>query len=146
MMKWGITRTWGKDKPPIFDAVDTVMGCLSVMAPMIRSMEVNTLTMKQWCDHGFLAATELADFLVRNGVPFRTAHGVVRQVVAYCERRKVRLDQLSLLELKIFHSAFDAEALSLLDPEKVVRAKKSDGGTSPESVRRQIAKLRHLIA
>jgi argininosuccinate lyase len=138
-------RDLQEDKPPLFDAVDTVSGCLSVMAPMIRSMQVNTLTMKQWCDHGFLAATELADFLARKGVPFRTAHGVVRQIVAYCERRKIRLDQMSLLELKVFHSAFDAESLSLLAPEKVVRAKKSDGGTSPESVRRQIAKLRRLL-
>lgn len=138
-------RDLQEDKPPIFDAVDTIMGCLSVMAPMVRTMQVNTLTMKQWCDHGFLAATELADFLARKGIPFRTAHGVVRQIVAYCERRKIRLDQLSLLELKVFHSAFDAESLSLLEPEKVVRAKTSDGGTSPQSVRRQIAKLRHLI-
>ena len=55
-------------------------------------------------------------FLCARALPFRTAHGVVRQVVAYCERRKIRLDQLSLLELKVFHSAFDAESLSLLEP------------------------------
>ncbi len=137
-------RDLQEDKPPVFDAIDTVMGCLSVMAPMVGSMKVNTDRLKHWCDYGFLAATELADFLAERGVPFRTAHGVVRKLVSYCQRKGVRLDQLSLLELKVFHSQFDKEALSLLEPEKVVRAKTSYGGTSPASVQRQIAKLRRL--
>lgn len=138
-------RDLQEDKPPLFDAIDTVMGCLSVMAPMVGSMKVNVDVLKRWCDHGFLAATELADFLAERGVPFRAAHGVVRTLVSYCQRKGVRLDQLSLLELKVFHSKFDKEALTLLDPEKVVRAKTSYGGTSPASVQRQIKKLSRLI-
>ncbi|MCG3205004.1 MAG: Argininosuccinate lyase [Elusimicrobia bacterium] len=138
-------RDLQEDKPPLFDAIDTVMGCLSVMAPMIKSMKVNVGVLKRWCDYGYLAATELADFLAVRGVPFRTAHGVVRNLVNYCERKGVRLDQLSLLELKVFHSQFDKEALALLAPEKVVRAKTSYGGTSPASVQRQIAKLTRLL-
>lgn len=138
-------RDLQEDKPPLFDAIDTVMGCLSVVAPMIGSMKVNVARLKHWCDYGFLAATELADFLAERGVPFRSAHGVVRQIVNYCQKKGVRLDQLTLLELKVFHSGFDAEALTLLAPEKVVRAKTSYGGTSPASVKRQIAKLRRLI-
>ncbi len=138
-------RDLQEDKPPLFDAIDTVMGCLSVVAPMVGSMTVNVPRLKHWCDYGFLAATELADFLAVRGVPFRTAHGVVRRIVSYCEKRGVRLDQLSLLELKVFHSLFDKDALSLLAPEKVVRAKTSYGGTSPASVRRQISKLKRLV-
>lgn len=138
-------RDLQEDKPPLFDAIDTVMGCLSVMAPMVGTMKVNVERLKHWCEYGFLAATELADFLAERGVPFRTAHGVVRRVVSYCQRKGVRLDQLSLLELKVFHSRFDKEALSLLEPEKVVRAKTSYGGTSPASVRRQIKKLQKLV-
>ena len=139
-------RDLQEDKPPLFDAIDTVTGCLAVMAPMVGTMKVNTERLKHWCDYGFLAATELADFLAARGIPFRTAHGVVRNLVSYCQRKGVRLDQLSLLELKVFHSRFDKEALSLLAPEKVVRAKTSYGGTSPASVQRQISKLRRLSA
>jgi argininosuccinate lyase len=138
-------RDLQEDKPPLFDAVDTVMGCLSVMAPMIRSMKVNAHAMKRWCDEGFLAATELADFLAVRGVPFRAAHGVVRQIVRFCQSKGVRFDQLSLEELRRFHSVFDEKALAVLTPERVVRAKTSYGGTSPASVRRQIAKLRRAL-
>ena len=138
-------RDLQEDKPPLFDAVDTVMGCLSVMAPMVASMKVNTKKLLAWCDHGFLAATELADFLAEAGVPFRTAHGIVRKIVAYCQLKEIRLDELGLPELRRFHEKFDLRALDLLSPEKVVRAKTSYGGTSPASVRRQIQKLKRSL-
>jgi len=139
-------RDLQEDKPPVFDAVDTLMGCLSVVAPMMATMKVNTTTLRRWCEHGFLAATELADFLAERGVPFREAHGIVRRIVRYCQMKRVKLDGLSLVELREFHSKFDASALGLLSPEKVVRAKTSYGGTSPASVARQIAKLKKLIS
>lgn len=138
-------RDLQEDKPPLFDAVDTVMGCLSVMGPMIGSMKVHVDNLKRWCDHGFLAATELADYLAVRGVPFRTAHGVVRKIVAYCQSRGMSLDQLSLAELKGFHDKFDSKALGILSPEKVVKAKTSYGGTSPASVQRQIQKLEKVL-
>lgn len=134
-------RDLQEDKPPLFDAVDTVMGCLSVMAPMVGSMTVHVEKMKQWCDHGFLAATELADHLAVQGVPFRTAHGVVRKIVAHCQMRNVKLDQLTLAELQGFHPKFDKKSMGLLSPEKVVEAKTSYGGTSSSSVGRQIATI-----
>jgi argininosuccinate lyase len=139
-------RDLQEDKPPVFDAVDTLMGCLSVVAPMVASMKVNTETLRRWCEHGFLAATELADFLAERGVPFREAHGIVRRIVRYCSMKASRLDQMTLAELKEFHAAFDASALDLLSPETVVRAKTSYGGTSPASVQRQITKLKKLIS
>lgn len=138
-------RDLQEDKPPLFDAVDTVMGCLSVLPPMIRSMKVNTRNLKRWCEHGYLSATELADFLAERGVPFRTAHGVVRSLVRHCQNLGVRLDQLSLSQLKKFHPKFDGRALGVLSPERVVRAKTSYGGTSPQSVARQIRKLKGLF-
>jgi argininosuccinate lyase len=138
-------RDLQEDKPPVFDAAETVMGCLSVMSPMIGSMTLRENNIKQWLERGFLAATELADFLAVRGVPFRAAHGVVRQIVAYCQAKGVRFNQLSLDELRRFHRLFDNNALSLLTPEKVVRAKTSYGGTSPKSVERQIAKLRRGV-
>lgn len=138
-------RDLQEDKPPVFDATDTVMGCLSVMAPMVASIKLKEAKIKHWLDRGFLAATELADFLAERGVPFRAAHGIVRQLVAYCQSRGVRFNQLSLGELQRFHKLFDKTALSLLSPEKVVRAKTSYGGTSPRSVERQIEKLRRVV-
>ncbi|MBV9079571.1 MAG: argininosuccinate lyase [Elusimicrobia bacterium] len=138
-------RDLQEDKPPLFDAVDTIMGCLSVMAPMVAGMKVNTETLRRWCEHGFLAATELADFLAEGGVPFREAHGIVRRIVGYCQMKGVTLDQLTLDELREFHKKFDLRALDILSPEKVVRAKTSYGGTSPASVRRQIEKLKRTL-
>lgn len=138
-------RDLQEDKPPLFDAVDTIMGCLSVTAPMIQSLKVNAPRLQRWCDYGYLAATELADFLAERGVPFREAHGIVRKIVHYCQTKGVRLDQLQASELKSFHPLFDNHALSILTPDRVVRAKTSYGGTSPASVRRQILKLRQSI-
>lgn len=138
-------RDLQEDKPPLFDMTDTVTGCLAVMAPMIGSIKLKTATIKRWCETGFLAATELADFLANKGVPFRAAHGVVRDVVRYCQQKGVKFDQLSIKELREFHPKFDAKALFLLTPEKVVRAKTSYGGTSPASVQRQLEKLRRAV-
>jgi argininosuccinate lyase len=67
---------------------------------MIRSLKVNTASLKRWCDVGFLAATELADYLAGKGVPFRSAHGVVREIVRYCREKGVKFDQLSIGELR----------------------------------------------
>ncbi len=138
-------RDLQEDKPPLFDMTDTLIGSLSVMAPMIGSLKLKPATIKRWCESGFLAATELADFLAEKGVPFRAGHGVVREVVRYCQQKGVRFDQLSIKELKQFHPKFDGRALELLTPEKVVRAKTSYGGTSPASVKRQIEKLKRLV-
>ncbi len=138
-------RDLQEDKPPLFEAADTVMGCLSVLAPMIESMEVNPMRMRVACESGFLEATELADFLAERGVPFRAAHTVVRQIVLYCEDRGIKLRDLSLGQLKKFHPKFDDEVLNILTPENVVAAKKSFGGTSPASVKHQIQTLRRLL-
>jgi len=138
-------RDLQEDKPPLFDAIDTVMGCLSVLAPMIDSMVIDSMRMRVACDSGFLEATELADFLAERGVPFRVAHAVVRRIVLFCQQKGVRLVELSLAQLKNFHPKFNEDALEILTPERVVSAKKSYGGTSPASVKHQIRTLRRLL-
>lgn len=135
-------RDLQEDKPSLFDSIDTVMGCLSVMAPMVGSMRINVHRMERSCRFGYLSATELADYLAARGVPFRAAHEIVQQIVAYCQSKGVQFDQLSLSELRHFHPRFDADALAVLTPQKVVRAKTSYGGTSPSSVERQLKKLK----
>jgi argininosuccinate lyase len=112
---------------------------------MIATLTVRADRMRAACDQGFLAATELADYLTEKGVPFRQAHGVVKRVVAYCEAQRIRLDELTLEELRRFDAAFDAGALRVLSMEQVVRVKSSAGGTAPPQVRRQIARLMRLL-
>ncbi len=138
-------RDLQEDKPPIFDTVDTLQGCLAVTGPMIATMVVRADRMRALCDRGFLAATELADYLTEKGTPFRTAHGVVKRVVAYCEKQRMRLDDLTLEELRRFDTRFDAGAQKVLSVDQVVHVKDSFGGTSPRRVREQIAHLKKRL-
>jgi argininosuccinate lyase len=92
-----------------------------------------------------LAATELADYLTEEGMPFRTAHGVVKRVVAHCEAQKIRLDELTLEELQSIDKAFNAGALEVLSIDQVVHVKDSIGGTAPRRVREQIVQLKRLM-
>jgi argininosuccinate lyase len=137
-------RDLQEDKPPFFDTVDTLQGCLAVAVPMVATMVVRAERMRGLCDRGFLVATELADYLTEKGIPFRTAHGVVKRVIAYCEGQRIRLDELTLEELKRFEPHFDAGALGVLSVDQVVHVKDSYGGTSPRRVREQIAHLKKL--
>lgn len=138
-------RDLQEDKPPFFDTVDTLQGCLAVAGPMIATMVVKAERMRALCDRGYLAATELADYLTEKGIPFRTAHGVVKRIVAYCETQKIRLDELTLEELRRFDTHFDEGARQVLSIDQVVHVKDSYGGTSPRRVRQQIAQLKKLI-
>jgi argininosuccinate lyase len=138
-------RDLQEDKPPFFDTVDTLQGCLAVAGPMVATMTLRAERMRALCDRGFLAATELADYLTEQGVPFRKAHGVVKRIVAYCESQHIRLDELTLEELKRFDTSFDAGALQRLSIDQVVHVKDSEGGTSPRRVRQQISQLKRLV-
>ncbi len=138
-------RDLQEDKPPFFDTVDTLQGCLAVAGPMVATMVVRADRMRALCDRGFLAATELADYLTAKGTPFRTAHGVVKRIVAYCEGQHIRLDELTQEELQRFDTAFDAGALGVLSVDQVVHVKDSQGGTSPRRVKQQIQQLKRLV-
>ena len=138
-------RDLQEDKPPLFDTVDTLEGCLSVMTPMLLSLEVNRVETRDACNEGFVAATELADYLSEKGVPFREAHGIVQEVVRHCRTEKIRLDELTVEELREIHASFDEGALALLEVESVVAAKTSRGGTAPVRVREQLALFRKTI-
>ena len=138
-------RDLQEDKPPFFDTVDTLQGCLAVAGPMLATLTVRADRMRALCDRGYLAATELADYLTEKGVPFREAHGVIKRLVAYCESRPIRLEELTLEEVRRFHPSFDAGALLRLSIDQVVHVKDSEGGTSPRRVRQQIARLKRLV-
>jgi argininosuccinate lyase len=138
-------RDMQEDKPPVFDAADALKDCLGVAAPMVRTMSVKADSMAAALEQGFPAATELADFLARNNVPFRSAHRQVKDIVAYCSGKGKALKDLTVEELKRFSPLFTAECLALVKPENIVSRKRSEGGTSPASVRKQISRLKNSI-
>jgi argininosuccinate lyase len=113
-----------------------------VLIPLIATMQLHPERMRSATDKGFLAATEIADYLARKAVPFRQAHGTVRQIVEYCIRDRKTLSELSLAEFRKFSPRFDADIHSYLAPERIADTKRSEGGTALSSVRAQIKKLK----
>src|SRR5262249_49002629 len=99
-----------EDKEAMFDIVDTVGGCLSVTATVLRNISINEEKMRDAASRGYLNATELADFLVRKGMPFREAHETVGHIVNYAIERGLELESLSLDELESFSPLLDREA------------------------------------
>jgi argininosuccinate lyase len=94
---------------------------------------------------GYSTATDVAEYLVRKGLPFRKAHEVTGRIVLYCSRKKKRLEELTVAELKKFSSLISEDIYTVVSPEESVRGKKSAGSTSPEEVRRQIRRFKLLL-
>ncbi|OGS23222.1 MAG: argininosuccinate lyase [Elusimicrobia bacterium RIFOXYB2_FULL_50_12] len=138
-------RDMQEDKPPVFDAADSISVCLEAMAPMLASMDVAPLAMARSAGLGYTAATELADYLVRKGQPFRQAHGIVKALVAYCIKNGKQFRELSAGELNRFSPLLGGDALEFVEPEAIVSRKTSAGGTSPASVKKQISKLKKFL-
>ncbi|HAI20955.1 MAG TPA: argininosuccinate lyase [Clostridiales bacterium UBA8153] len=135
-----------EDKEGLFDAVDTVNGCLETMAGIVGSLAFNRERALAAAAKGHTTATELADYLVRQGVPFREAHAVVGRLVRLALSRGVELDGLSLADLQGASSCFGPEALQLLDPVAATGAKTSPGGTAPANVARALAVARRVLS
>ena len=110
-----------EDKQGFFDALDTVMACLSIMKEVVLTLKVNEETMKESVRRGFLNATEVADYLVSRGIPFRDAHGIVGRIVIECEDRKIAIEDLSVEELKKFSPVFDEEIYEYLDYNNILQ-------------------------
>ena len=127
-----------EDKESIFDAVDTVKMCLSVMTPMIATMKVRGDQMLAAAQGGFINATDLADYLVRRGLPFRAAYKISGQIVAYCIENHKVLETLTLDEYRSFDERFDNEIYDAIDLKNCVERRISEGGTSVASVEAQI--------
>jgi argininosuccinate lyase len=143
----GLPSTYDKDlqedKVPVFQATDTLLAILPVLAGALETMTVNEKRMAAAIDASMLA-TDLADYLVRKGVPFREAHGVSGKAVRVAAEKGVGLDQLSLSEWQAI-GPFDADVKEVFDPMKSVEARNAIGGTSPQSVKKQIEKAKELI-
>jgi argininosuccinate lyase len=145
----GLTPTYNKDlqedKEALFDATDTLAGCLEVVRGMLAGARFDAERMEEGLERGFIAATEVADYLVRKGVPFREAHGIVGNIVSACESRGIGLGDLSPEEWATFSPEFREDIADYISPAGATTAKRSAGGTSAERVKDQIARGRELL-
>jgi argininosuccinate lyase len=145
----GLPLTYNKDlqedKEPLFDAIDTVELCLRVAAEMMKSIEFNRERMAEAASDEFIAATDVADLLVRRGVPFREAHGIVGGVVRAAVERGKRLSELTEEELSELAPQLDGQFYELLDEGSWLESKVSDGGTAMSRVRDQLAQARQVL-
>ena len=134
-----------EDKEGVFDAVDTVKMCLKVMAPMIGTMSVCTDNMKKAAQKGFINATDLADYLVKKGLPFRSAYKLSGQLVAKCIAEGKVLEELSLEEYKSFSELFGEDLYADIDLMACVEKRISEGGTSVKSVEKQLEYVKECL-
>jgi argininosuccinate lyase len=138
-------RDLQEDKPPVFDALDNVKMCLEVINEMVCSLKfVKENTLKS-TEKGFISATEIADYLARNNIPFRTAHGLVKDIVLYCKKHSKMLSELSLEEYNKFSPIFKKDIFKYLDAKNIVDMKTSYGGTSKKSIISQIKNIRRNL-
>ncbi len=139
-------RDLQEDRQALFDAVDTTTACARILAGQWRDMTVRRERYEAALEGDFLLATELADWLVTRGVPFREAHHVSGRVVGWCEAEGVDFTALTVERLRTFHEAFTDEALAWLSPRAAAERRTSLGGTAPGQVRAQTRALRAWIA
>jgi argininosuccinate lyase len=133
-----------EDKEAFFDSVDTLEAICGVLPPMLASLTFRADRMRAAAGENFATATDLADYLVRKGLPFREGHEIVGKVVRYALERGVTLEQLALDELQRFSDRFAADVHRALTVDASLRARAVTGGTAPEAVRRALAQAREL--
>lgn len=139
-------KDFQEDKEPVFDAIDTVKDTLRAFCDMMAGVEPQAETMHRAAQMGFPTATDLADYLVRHGVPFRTAHDIVGQTVRAASERDCGLEELPLDVLQSFSSVIEADVYDVLKLEGSVNARDHLGGTAPNQVRRQVARWEEIFA
>ncbi len=134
-----------EDKEALFDGLDTVTLSLKTFCGMIKTMRVKKDNMRKGAGLGFTNATDVADYLVKKGMPFRNAHEVVGEIVLACIKENKMIEELSLEELKVFSPIFEEDIYHAIDLLTCVEERKVIGGPSTESVKMQIAALENFI-
>ncbi len=130
-----------EDKEPVFDAVDTLKNSLGIFTEMISTMTVKEDNMAKAAKYGYMNATDAADYLVGKGIPFRDCHEIIGKMVLYAIGEGKALEELTIDEFKSFSDAFDEDIYDAISIVNCIKAKKSEGSTSFESVKKQIADL-----
>ncbi|EDY87200.1 argininosuccinate lyase [gamma proteobacterium HTCC5015] len=135
-----------EDKEPLFDAIDTLRGSMRAFADMVPHLEARADNMRKAAKQGFSTATDLADYLVRKGIPFRDAHEVVGNAVAWCEEANCDLADMPLVELQNFCDGIGEDVFEVLTLEGSVAARDHIGGTAPAQVRAAVERARASLA
>ncbi|MEI6314152.1 MAG: argininosuccinate lyase, partial [Syntrophus sp. (in: bacteria)] len=131
-------RDLQEDKEPLFDAVDTVSSSVDILTGMLPQITFQRERMKAEAGKDFSTATDIAEYLVQKGIPFREAHGIVGRIVEYCLDNKKELTALRLAEFLTFHSCFDEDVIPRLQPAISVNMRKTIGGTALVMVEERI--------
>ena len=134
-----------EDKEAIFDAVDTVKKCIKVFTPMIATMRVLPNNMRKAAGKGFINATDLADYLVKKGMPFRTAYKKVGEIVAFCIDNGLILETMPLEKYKEFDPTFGEDLFGEISLDTCVEKRISAGGTGPQSVETQLKYITEFL-
>lgn len=138
-------RDMQEDKLPVFDAVDTIVSCLMVLNEMLPNIRFNKGRMADTASKGYSTATDIAEYLVGRGMPFREAHEVTGRIVSYCLDNNKELNDLKAEEFKSFSLLIKPDIHKQLEARGSVAARKSHGGTSQVEVRKQISRLRQKL-
>ena len=134
-----------EDKEAVFDALDTVKICLELFAAMLDTATFNTVILREAVSKGFINATDCADYMVKKGLPFRSAYKIVGQLVAYCIAHKKTLETLTLDEYHMASPVFEDDVYQAIDPDTCVAGRACFGGPAPESVLKQIKDMRKYL-
>ena len=134
-----------EDKEAIFDSIDTVKMCLPVFTNMVDTMKVREDKMLVAAKGGFTNATDIADYLVKKGTPFRISHEIIGRMVAHCNKNNKNIDELTLQELKGFSDKFESDVYEAISLETCVNERKLPGGPAKENVKNAIAKVKHKL-
>jgi len=135
-----------EDKEAIFDSIDNAKMCLELFADMLRTLTVKRDKLRHAASSGFINATDCADYMVKKGLPFRTAYKIVGKLVAYCIENGKTLETLTLDEYKSMSEVFEADVYEAIDLDVCVRGRSCYGGPAPESVIKQIGIARNFVS
>ncbi|WP_022851537.1 argininosuccinate lyase [Limisalsivibrio acetivorans] len=134
-----------EDKEPVFDTADTIKASLKIFIPMMEKMQIKREKMRESASLGFSTATDLADYLVRKGVPFRQSHHIVGSAVAKALDKGCDISELTIEELKSFSNRIDEDVYSYITVDASVNSRAAKGGTAEKSVKEQIDNARKFI-
>ncbi len=138
-------RDLQEDKEPFFGAIGTVAGELAIMADLVSTVKLKPETAIESLEDEFVYSTDIAEYLVRKGMPFKEAHDVVGRIVKHCIDNDIIISDLSITEMKKFSPVLDEDVFGLLSAEASVNGKKTEGSTNPELVAKEIARWKKLL-
>jgi len=138
-------RDMQEDKPPVMESLDTVLLCLEAMDGLVQGLEVNREALEGSLKAGFITATDVADYLVEKGVPFREAHRITGEIVSHLSTRGKAFDDMGAEDFRKFSDAFGPDIVSVIRPESSVDRRRSFGGTARANVKAMIEDARARV-